>query len=76
MESKFNYKLLILMLYRTEILTSAECNNEPIVQLTFIQRVFKIPSYILPCGYCQAAPNPHSSPIYCTNCYEVSYCDE
>ncbi|CAF5053891.1 unnamed protein product, partial [Rotaria sp. Silwood1] len=44
----------------TETLTSAECNNEPIIQLTFIQRIFKLHEYVAPCGYCPAQPNPRS----------------
>jgi len=61
---------------RTEILTSAECNDEIIVKLTFSQRIFKIPDFISACEYCQALPNPQSSPKFCKNCYRVSYCDE
>ncbi|CAF3371200.1 unnamed protein product [Rotaria sp. Silwood2] len=64
------------IIYVTELLTSAECNNEPIIQLTFIQRIFKLHEYVAPCGYCQASPNPHTSSILCHNCYQVSYCDE
>ncbi|CAF1580390.1 unnamed protein product [Rotaria magnacalcarata] len=64
------------IIYITETLTSAECNNEPIVHLTFIHRIFKLHEYVLPCGYCQASPNPHSSPKFCNNCYQISYCDE
>ncbi|CAF3581966.1 unnamed protein product [Rotaria sp. Silwood1] len=64
------------IIYVTETLTSAECNNEPIIQLTFIQRIFKLHEYVAPCGYCLAQPNPHSSSRLCHNCYQVSYCDE
>jgi hypothetical protein len=66
----------MLSYYRTETLTSAECNNEPIIRLTFIQRVFKLPEYVSPCSYCQAPPNPHTSSKFCISCYQVSYCDE
>ncbi|UJR31273.1 hypothetical protein I4U23_018773 [Adineta vaga] len=62
--------------YITEILTSAECNDEPIISLTFFQRIFKTIDYISSCAYCQALPNPHTSPKFCKNCYQTSYCDE
>ena len=52
---------------RTEILTSAECNNETIVHLTFHQRIFKLPDFVSACAYCQALPSPHSSPKFCKN---------
>ncbi|CAF5103252.1 unnamed protein product, partial [Rotaria socialis] len=42
----------------TETLTSAECNDEKMISLTFYQRVFKAPDYISSCGYCQAPPKP------------------
>ncbi|CAF0807692.1 unnamed protein product [Rotaria sordida] len=61
--------------YITETLTSAECNNEKIIHLTFFQRIFKLHDYILSCGYCQALPQPNSSPLFCKNCYRISYCD-
>ncbi|CAF2742050.1 unnamed protein product [Rotaria sp. Silwood2] len=64
------------MTYITETLTSAECNNEKIIHLTFFQRIFKLHDYISSCGYCQASPKPISSPIFCKHCYQVSYCDE
>ncbi|CAF3885372.1 unnamed protein product [Adineta steineri] len=64
------------IIYITEILTSADCDNETIHTLTFFQRIFKIPDYISSCAYCQALPNPHSTPKFCKNCYQVSYCDE
>lgn len=64
------------LLYVTEILTSSECNNEPIVCLTFIQRVFKLAEYVSPCSYCQAPPNPLKPSTYCPKCYQVFYCDE
>ncbi|CAM4740025.1 unnamed protein product [Rotaria magnacalcarata] len=60
----------------TETLTSAECNDEKIISLTFYQRIFKAPDYISSCGYCQAPPKPDSSPIFCNHCYRVAYCDE
>ena len=60
----------------TEILTSEECNNEPIVQLTFHQRIFKLPDLDTTCAYCQAPANPQSTLKFCKNCYRVSYCDE
>ncbi|CAF0984223.1 unnamed protein product [Adineta steineri] len=64
------------IIYITETLTSAECNNEPIIHLTFIQRVFKLSEYVSSCGYCQAPPNPHSTSKFCLNCHQVSYCDD
>ncbi|CAF1053922.1 unnamed protein product [Adineta ricciae] len=64
------------VIYITEILTSTECDDEPIVTLTFFQRVFKTTDYVLPCAYCQAVHNPHITPKYCKNCYQASYCDE
>ncbi|CAF1633950.1 unnamed protein product [Adineta ricciae] len=64
------------IIHITETLTSAECNNEPIIRLTFTQRVFKLTEYISPCNYCQVPPNPHSQSRFCPNCYQVSYCDE
>lgn len=63
-------------IYISEILTSAECNNENIVQLTFYQRIFRVPDYIQGCAYCQASPNPQTTPKWCQKCYRVSYCDE
>ncbi|CAF1407064.1 unnamed protein product [Rotaria sp. Silwood1] len=62
--------------YITETLTSAECNNEKIIHLTFFQRIFKLHDYISSCAYCQASPKPNSLPVFCKNCYQVSYCDE
>lgn len=68
--------ILSISSFRTETLTSAECNNEPIIRLAFIQRIFKLTDYVAQCSYCQAPPNPHSSSEVCTNCYQVFYCDE
>ncbi|CAF1282003.1 unnamed protein product [Rotaria sordida] len=64
------------IIYVTETITSAECNNEPIIQLTFMQRIFKLHEYVASCGYCQAPPNPHSSSKFCPNCYQICYCDD
>ena len=62
--------------FSTEILTSADCDDQAIVHLTFFQRIFKLPDFVLPCAYCQAPPTPQSAPKFCKNCYRVSYCDE
>ncbi|UJR15384.1 hypothetical protein I4U23_002332 [Adineta vaga] len=64
------------IIHITETLTSAECNNESIIHLTFTQRIFKLSDYVSPCSYCQIPPNPHSHSRFCQNCYQVSYCDE
>ncbi len=74
--SQLLIRLKRILFYRTETLTSAECNNEVIIRLTFIQRIFKLSDYVSPCGYCQAPPNPHTTPKFCPNCYQVFYCDE
>ncbi len=65
-----------LFVFRTEVLTSAECDNEKIVYLTFYQRIFRLADYVLACAYCQSLPNPNSSPKFCKKCYRVSYCDQ
>lgn len=62
--------------YRTEVLTSAECNNEKIYFIKFYQRVFRVCDYVSSCDYCHAPPKPNGSPVCCDICYRVSYCDQ